>query len=312
MEWTVKLDLSMDGGSFIYSGEGPIDEGDANKLDKLYALNSGKRLEGKSARSVVSLNSPGGLIQGGMQLGAVIRKLGLATDVPASAACYSACTFAFLGGVDRQIEGKFGVHALSLSKDAPSSSTTLDEVQWWAAFMVQYAREMVGKSDMAEAALGVSASGIGLVPDDLLRDWNIITIAVRPSQLYAANEIHTLNCGAAGQSNVIQAVCNGLVLARLDRRITAALAALKRRQTFDRIEVEQRRWSSYRDRCEAAFPMIDENGKIVLDRRTGTLGVTDCLSDAYNIRVKELEALVAYFEAGETITAKKGWKAPAP
>ena len=197
MEWTVEPNLSMDGGMFIYSGEGPIDESDANKLDKLYALNRGKRLEGsKSARSVVRLNSLGGSIGGGMQLGAVIRKLGLATDVPASAGCYSACTFAFLGGVDRQVGGKFGIHALSLSKDAPSSSTDLDDIQKWASFMVQYARAMVDKSDMAEAALTISASGIELVPDDLLRDWNIITIAIRPSQLYAANEIHTLNCVA--------------------------------------------------------------------------------------------------------------------
>jgi uncharacterized protein len=310
MEWTAKLNVSMDGGTFIYSGEGPIDESDASKLEKLYASN--KRLEGaKSARSVVRLNSPGGLISGGMQLGAVIRTLGLATDVPASAGCYSACTFAFLGGVDRQVGGKFGIHALSLSKDVPSSTTDLDDIQKSASFMVQYARSMVDKSDMAEAALKISASGIALVPDDLLRDWNIITIAIRPSQLYAANEIHTLNCVTGGHTNVTQAVCNGLVLARLDRRISAALAALKRRPTFDRIGIEQQRWSSYRDQCESAFSMIAQ-GDVVLDRRTGTLGVTDCLSDAYNIRVRELEALVAYFEAGETTVAKKGWKTPAP
>jgi hypothetical protein len=39
--------------------------------------------------------------------------------------------------------------------------------------------------------------------------------------------------------------------------------------------------------------------------------VNDCLYGVYDIRAKELEALVAYFEAGETATAKKGWKTPA-
>jgi len=245
-----------------------------------------------------------------MQLGAVIRKLRLDTEVPSSAGCYSACTFAFLGGIDRRVEGKFGIHALSLDKGTPSSSTTLDGLQKWASFMVQYTRDMIDKSDMAEAALRISASGIGLVPDDLLRDWNIITIAARPSQLYAANEIRTFKCGTAGHPNVTQAVCDGLVLARLDRRISAALAALKGRPFFDSIQTEQQRWSSYRDQCEAAFAMLDQ-GKPVLDRRTGTLGVTDCLSAVYSIRVKELEALVAYFEAGETATARNCWKAPA-
>jgi hypothetical protein len=331
MEWTAQMSLSsMDAGNFVYAGEGEIDLDDAQKLEKLYA--SKKSLEGKlGVRSVVRLNSPGGEIEGGMQLGEVIRKLGLATEVPASAGCYSACTFAFLGGVDRQVEGKFGIHALSLDKGTPSSST-LDKIQRWASFMVLYARELVGKSEMAEMALtlGGSASDIRLVPDNLLRDWNIITIAARPSQLYAANELHTLSCGtSSSHPNVMKAVCNGLDLARLDRRITVALAALKSRPLFDRIELEQQRWLRSRDQCEAAYPLIDDNGKIAVDRRpgtlgyflpladdnvgrrTGTLGVTDCLSGVYNIRAKELEALVAYFEAGETAIAKKGWKTPA-
>jgi hypothetical protein len=311
MEWTAQLRMSLeDTGGFFYLGEGPIDENDAQKLEKLYAS---KKLYGNRSleRSVVRLNSLGGDIWGGMELGEAIRKLGLATEVPASAACASACTFAFLGGVERQVEGKFAIHALSLEGGAPASDRDLDKIQWLGSFMVGYARELVGKTDMAEAALAISASKIGLVPDDLLRDWNIITIAKRPSQLYAANELHTLSCGTSSSHPIVmEAVCNGLDLARFDRRITAALAALKSRPLFDRIELEQRRWSSTRDQCEDAFPLIDNKGKIASGRRTGRPGVNDCLLDVYNIRAKELEALVAYFEAGETPTAKKGWKTP--
>jgi hypothetical protein len=308
MEWTAQLNMSLEAGGVVYSGEGPIDLDDAQRLEKLVA--SKRNVDSKLSRSVVRLNSPGGSIVGGLQLGEAIRKLGLATEVPASAGCYSACTFAFLGGVDRRVEGKFGIHALSLDKGTPSAAT-LDEIQTWASFMVQYARDMVGRSEMAEAALRVSASTIGLVPDDLLRDWNIITIASRPTQLYPANELHTLDCGApAGHPYVTKAVCNDLVLARLDRRITAALAALKTRPPFDRIELEQQRWSRYRDQCEAAFSLIDDKGKIATGRHTGMQGVNDCLRDVYTIRARELEALVAYFEAGENAIAKKGWKTP--
>lgn len=337
MEWTAQLRLSLeDAGGYLYSGEGAIDENDAQKLEELYASKRSSLGAKLSGRSIVRLNSPGGGILGGMQLGEVIRKLGLETEVPASAGCYSACTFAFLGGVERQIKGEFGIHALSLAKGTPVSDTTLDSIQRWGSFMVQYARELVGKSDMAEAALRVSASDISLVPDDLLRDWNIITIAARPSQLYPASELHTLSCGTSSSNSFVkEAVCNGLGLARLDRRITAALAALRTRPSFDRIELEQRRWSSSRDQCEDAFFLIekkaasggnaalggnavasmftrDNKGNIVLDRGplTGTLGVNDCLYDLYDIRAKELEALVAYFEAGETTVAKKGWKTP--
>jgi hypothetical protein len=312
MEWTAQVNFSsMDAGGLVYSGEGTIDEKDAQRLEKLVA--SKRNLETKLARSTVRLNSPGGSIMGGLQLGDAIRKLGLATEVPASAGCYSACTFAFLGGVERQVQGKFGIHALSLPKGTPSTSTVLDDVQQGASFMVRYTRDMVGWSDMAEAALSISASKIGLVPDDLLRDWNIITIASRPSQLYPPKDLHTLNCEASSNHpNVTKAICNGLTLARLDLRITAALAALKSRPRFDRVELEQQRWSRYRDQCEAAFALIGEDGKIAVGRHTGMLGVSDCLFDVYGIRAKELEALLAYYEAGETAIAKKGWKDPAP
>jgi hypothetical protein len=55
------------------------------------------------------------------------------------------------------------------------------------------------------------------------------------------------------------------------------------------------------------LPLADDT----VGRRTGMEGVNDCLSGVYNIRAKELEALVAYFEVGETAIAKKGWKTPA-
>jgi hypothetical protein len=311
MDWTAQLDLSgPDAGGFIYSAEGPIDADDAQRLEKLFA--SKRSQVSKLSRSVVRLNSPGGSILGGLDLGEAIRRLGLATDVPASAGCHSACTFAFLGGVDRQVQGQFGIHALSFKKGTSLTGTSLDAVQQGASLMVQYARQMVGRSDMAEAALKVSASTIDLLPDNLLRDWNIITIASRPSQLYPPRDLHTINCEAPSSHPVVtKAVCNDLVLSRLDLRITAALAALKRRPRFDRsIELEQQRWSRYRDQCEAAFALIGEDGKIAVGRRTGMLGVSDCLFDVYSIRARELEALVAYLEAGETAVANKGWKTP--
>ena len=65
------------------------------------------------------LDSPGGDLVDGLKLGLQIRKAGLRTRVadasttpPSSGLCASACAYAFLGGVVRQVDGaaRLGVH----------------------------------------------------------------------------------------------------------------------------------------------------------------------------------------------------------
>lgn len=76
----------------------------------------------------VYFNSPGGDLGSGLTLGEAIRKAELDTTVGIPAAgsvtvkpsmCASACTFAFLGGVQRTVPAKsmFGVHRFELTKD---------------------------------------------------------------------------------------------------------------------------------------------------------------------------------------------------
>jgi hypothetical protein len=59
---------------------------------------------------IVRFDSPGGSLSGGIQLGETIRKLGYSTQ---ATFCASACTYAFIGGVERSLVGdgaKIGVH----------------------------------------------------------------------------------------------------------------------------------------------------------------------------------------------------------
>lgn len=81
------------------------------------------------AFNVVFFNSPGGNLVAGLEMGKMIRQLGLDTlvggqykaiaknreeqiTVVNSGVCYSACAYAFLGGVGRSVmkDGAFGVH----------------------------------------------------------------------------------------------------------------------------------------------------------------------------------------------------------
>lgn len=99
--WTIYLD-------------GFIDTGAAARLGRL--------LDRKQiARATVHFNSPGGHLVEAMELGRMIRQRGYDTSVaarspdsylPRAGACYSACPFAFAGGVQRSLEpgSALGVH----------------------------------------------------------------------------------------------------------------------------------------------------------------------------------------------------------
>ncbi|MBC7919416.1 MAG: hypothetical protein H7Y28_16555 [Rhodoferax sp.] len=56
------------------------------------------------------LSSGGGDIDVGMDLGRLIRKLGMYTLVDKNDRCMSACVFAFMGGERRSVAGQLGIH----------------------------------------------------------------------------------------------------------------------------------------------------------------------------------------------------------
>lgn len=86
------------------------------------------------------LNSPGGDLMAGMALGQILRRQGITTVVGATVTgkypdapnasqieegyCYSACSYAFFGGVDRHVNaGELGVHQFYATSDSDISSS---------------------------------------------------------------------------------------------------------------------------------------------------------------------------------------------
>ena len=93
--------------------DGQIDAGAPDRLIKA--------LDGVNGKIAVWLNSPGGNLFAGMQLGRIIRMHGASTHIinyrtilPGE--CYSACSLAFLGGVYRFNDNgaRYGVHRASV------------------------------------------------------------------------------------------------------------------------------------------------------------------------------------------------------
>jgi len=104
----------------VISAQGQIDDGTAQ------ALLDFLRQNGRGAQSVLLLDSPGGHVQAAMELGATIRRLGMAVVVARSAGgrahegvlpagiCYSACVYALMGGKKRVIppQSRVGLHRM--------------------------------------------------------------------------------------------------------------------------------------------------------------------------------------------------------
>lgn len=152
----------------VFLGRGDIETGDVERLSALYYSNATERVqlgdflqdndytsladlqwagESRDAFPEVWLDSPGGDPFEGFRLGSMIRALKLATVVPEGAYCGSACTMAFLGGVQRRIEGPYLVHAASPSEQADDMAKVLDDAQIFSAEYVNFARRMIGDFD---------------------------------------------------------------------------------------------------------------------------------------------------------------------
>ncbi len=333
MEWTRSLDLPNR--TVVYKAEGPVVLDDAERLLGLIDKSRGAdgrpdvvdRAFGQGTRVQVRLNSDGGNAVGGIRLGYLIRERGFDTSVPAGAECHSACSMAFIGGVSRSVSGVYGIHSLAPGRGAPTvlpdqGRKLMEETQWLSSNFTIYVREMLGSSEMADAALQFGSKGMKLVTDAELRNWNIITIASRPQQAFRAQELSTIDCTRASERPTVKKiVCNDLGFGRSDVGITKALKTLGQRIDMKTLAAEQARWTAYRDNCErlasAPPPRIGANGQVVVDFQTygqvyGQTSVEACLGVAYKLRLRELEALVSYYAIRDEPVAANGWHAAKP
>jgi hypothetical protein len=89
----------------VLAAKGSIDPGAAERLA------SELKARGKQVR-VVSLNSPGGTLDGAMAIAKLVRGKGLATEVADGALCASSCPLLLAGGLTRTVgaEAAVGVH----------------------------------------------------------------------------------------------------------------------------------------------------------------------------------------------------------
>ena len=157
-----------------------------------------RNLRDDRLRTVVFLNSPGGKVVASMRLGQVLRKVGamavVATVIPpvpgsgqnaafASARCYSACVYAFMGAKKRvaPAQSSVGIHRMFNIVSARDPSGFVDGTQkvydagLLGSKLEAYAASMGVSPDLVATAERISSDTIHILTPAELRRWRLAT-----------------------------------------------------------------------------------------------------------------------------------------
>jgi hypothetical protein len=312
MEFTVVREPGLLSNQELVSIEavGEIEAGDEEKF-VVVAEQAMAETSGAPTRPSVHFDSIGGHVGAGVLIGLAIRERDLPTFVLPDRICASACTFAFIGGTDRRILGSFQIHAMAPDPDDPDAFpetgeefvAALDDAQEASTLLIAYARDTLGDASMMEQALLFGSQGIAVVPDELLRDWSVITHAMRDTQRFEAVSGALSKCDDVDWlgENVAprDVLCRNLEVARQYIEIGEALAKLEGQPLGAELAGQQESFERAWESCQAP-----------LDLPTSIWAETieTCVVAAFDARWRELKALVEFYAIGESEPAASGWK----
>jgi len=152
---------------------------DADAPDRL-----SKVLDAVDGKITIWLNSPGGNLFAGMQLGRVIRKHGASTHIINSRTllpgeCYSACSLAFLGGVFRFNDNgaRYGVHRASFEDGGDR-----DLASELSASIKSYVREMGVDVRLFDLWVKAAPDEMYVLSQRQAKDLGVVNNGRRPPQ----------------------------------------------------------------------------------------------------------------------------------
>jgi hypothetical protein len=127
--------------------------------------------------AAVIFNSPGGNVSKAMELGRMIRTLGLSTLQARALDCASACALAFLGGVSRYAEpGALGVHRASFNAGSGLSvDDAVSEVQKLTAEVIEYMIEMGVDPALLRLSLKYDTDDIRYLSKSEMQQYRVVT-----------------------------------------------------------------------------------------------------------------------------------------
>jgi len=118
------------------------------------------------------LDSPGGVLTGALGFGAVVRVAGLNTVVGPKMTCFSACAYAFLGGVSRTLEegSKYGVHRFFATKDVEGG---VEMSQQTMAILSSFVENMGASANLVRLSASAGQRSMVVLSMDQARELRV-------------------------------------------------------------------------------------------------------------------------------------------
>ena len=173
--------IQIFGNAWTIFADGEIDNTSAALLTKTIEENH------IPPNSMIYFNSPGGNLFGGMELGRIVRKRGLFTEVGKrgpmettgqlrnyrvlAGECYSACTLAYIGGVFRWmgLQSAYGVHRFY-----GDSSLNADNAQVASSIIIQYMRDMGVDPALFSEMTKAERNDVNILQSSRLETLNVV------------------------------------------------------------------------------------------------------------------------------------------
>ena len=216
--------------------DGRIDAGAPDRL--------AEALSGVDGRIAIWLNSPGGNLFAGMQLGRVIRKHGASTHIidPQTllpGECYSACSLAFLGGAYRFSDNgaRYGVHRASLRGGPRTGDPDLD--QDLSSAIRAYIREMGVDARLLDLWLKARPDEMYVLSQQEARSLGVVNNGRKPPQWSIAKN----SGGSRLQGRQVTVEGTGTVSFSCDKQQTVFGSVYEAARKGERIDA--RGWSHW-------------------------------------------------------------------
>lgn len=131
----------------------------------------------QSGAKYVTFDSSGGNVETAIELGQMIRAAGLNTFQLRFTECASACSLAFMGGVERMADpGSIGVHRASFSDEASmSAGDAVAGIQVLTAHIITYLTEMGVDPKLLAMALSYDRSDMRYLSSSEMAELHVIT-----------------------------------------------------------------------------------------------------------------------------------------
>ena len=150
----------------------------------------------KLSGNTVWFASNGGDIDAAMELGRLLRRLGVFAVVDRNDQCMSACVFAFMGGERRSVAGRLGIHRpfFPHTQDLPDRQVQFRHMQ---RILKDYVEEMDFPSSLYEAVMLVPPESVKILAAAELKSFFLDGISPSSEDLADAAAARHLNLSMA-------------------------------------------------------------------------------------------------------------------